>query len=77
MIFPDANLRIFLDADEQTRAMRRAKEGITDSVGLRDAMDKARKTAPLVCPEGAVRIDTSHMTKEGVVYATLSLILES
>lgn len=77
VIFPDANLRIFLDADEQTRAMRRAKEGITDSVGLRDAMDKARKTAPLVCPEGAVRIDTSHMTKEGVVLATLSLILES
>ena len=77
VIFPDANVRIFLDADEQTRAARRAKEGISDSVGLRDAIDKSRKTAPLRCPESAVRIDTSHMTKEEVVKLTLSYILES
>lgn len=77
VIFPDAGVKIFLDADEATRAARRAKEGISDSITKRDAMDRSRKTAPLVCAEGAVRIDTSHMTKEEVVAKTLSLILES
>ena len=59
------------------RAARRAREGIADSIGLRDAMDRSRKTAPLRCPESAERIDTSNMTKEEVVRLTLSLILES
>ena len=77
VIFPDADARIFLDADEQTRAARRAKEGISDSIKKRDRLDKTRKTAPLVCPEGAELIDTSNMTKEEVVEKTLSLILES
>ena len=77
VIFPDADVKIFLDADEATRAGRRAKEGISDSITKRDAMDRSRKTAPLVCAEGAVKIDTSHMTKEEVVAKTLSLILES
>ena len=39
---------------------------ISDSIKKRDELDKNRKTAPLVCPEGAVRIDTSNMTKEEV-----------
>lgn len=77
VIFPDADARIFLDADEQTRAARRAKEGITDSVKKRDDLDKSRKTAPLVCPNGATLIDTSKMSKSEVVEKTLSVILES
>ena len=74
VIFPDADVRIFLDADEQTRAQRRAKEGISDSISARDRMDRSRKTAPLVCPEGAVRIDTSNMTKEDVISRTAAEI---
>ncbi len=77
VIFPDASVRIFLDADEATRAARRAKEGIADSIAKRDNLDKNRKTAPLRCPEGAELIDTSNMTKDEVVQKTLSLILES
>lgn len=77
VIFPDANARIFLDADEETRAARRAAEGITDSIKKRDALDRNRKVAPLVCPEGAVRIDTSHLTKDEVVAAALLCILDS
>jgi len=77
VIFPDADVRIFLDADEQTRAARRANEGISDSIKKRDALDKSRKTAPLLCPEGAELIDTSHMSKDDVILKTLSLILES
>ena len=77
VIFPDADTRIFLDADEATRAARRAKEGISDSIKKRDELDRTRKTAPLVCPDGAELIDTSNMTKSEVVRKTLSIILES
>jgi len=77
VIFPDADARIFLDADEQTRAARRAKEGIADSIKKRDELDKNRKTAPLKCPEGADQIDTSKMSKDEVVEKTLSIILQS
>ena len=37
VIFPDADFRFFLEADEATRAARRAKEGQTDSIADRDA----------------------------------------
>ncbi|MEM8867027.1 MAG: (d)CMP kinase [Verrucomicrobiota bacterium] len=67
VIFPDANFRFFLHADEATRAARRAKEGQTDSIAARDKMDTTRKTAPMVCPEGATRVDTGPLTLEEVV----------
>lgn len=77
VIFPDACARIFLDADEQTRQARRAKEGITDSIKKRDALDKARKVAPLVCPEGASLIDTSNMGKDEVIAKAICIIVNS
>lgn len=67
VIFPDADFRFFLHADEATRAARRANEGQTDSIAARDKMDKTRKTAPLVCPEGATQIDTAPFTLEEVI----------
>jgi len=77
IIFPDANVRIFLDADAQTREMRRSKQGISDSIAKRDNLDLTRKVAPLVCPEGAVLIDTSHLTIEEVINKTIALIVEA
>jgi cytidylate kinase len=59
IIFPDAELRIFLEADPATRAQRRADEGQVDSVSARDALDTTRKNAPLVCPAGALKLDTA------------------
>ncbi|WP_309382359.1 (d)CMP kinase [Cerasicoccus frondis] len=67
VIFPDATLRIFLEADAATRSQRRAAEGQTDSIEARDKIDSSRKTAPLTCPEGAERIDNSNLTLEEVV----------
>lgn len=67
VIFPDADHRFFLEADEATRTERRAKEGQTDSIADRDKMDSSRKTAPLLCPEGATRVDTGPRTLEEVV----------
>jgi cytidylate kinase len=67
VIFPNADFRFFLHADAETRAARRAKEGITDSITQRDKIDSSRKNAPLVCPEGAIKIDTGPHSLEGVV----------
>jgi 3-phosphoshikimate 1-carboxyvinyltransferase len=67
VIFPDAELKIFLEADEATRAKRRAGQGQSDAVAERDKLDSTRKTAPLVCPEGAVRLDNSSLSLEEVI----------
>lgn len=77
VIFPNAAIKIFLDADEETRRKRRANEGISDSISKRDELDKNRKTAPLVRPEGSILIDTSNMSKEEVIAKTLALIAEA
>jgi len=67
VIFPTAPFRFFLFADEATRAARRAKEGQTDSITARDKIDSSRKTAPLICPEGAIQINTGPHTLEEVI----------
>ncbi|MFP4165747.1 MAG: (d)CMP kinase [Opitutales bacterium] len=67
VIFPDADFRFFLFADEATRRARRLQEGQTDSIAERDESDSGRKHAPLVCPEGAIRIDTAPLPLQEVV----------
>ena len=74
VIFPDAEHRFFLFADEATRSARRAKEGQTDSIAARDKMDTSRKTAPLVCPEGATKVNTGPRTLEEVIEHILDQI---
>lgn len=74
VIFPDADLRLFLEADPATRAARRAAEGQSDAVAERDAIDASRKQAPLKCPEGATRIDSSELTLEQVAERVGALI---
>lgn len=67
VIFPDANVKLFLDASPEARASRRAKEGIVDSMEKRDRIDSTRKTAPLKRPEGSILIDSSEMSLEEVI----------
>ncbi|WP_414660361.1 (d)CMP kinase [Horticoccus sp. 23ND18S-11] len=67
VIFPDANFRFFLHADQNERARRRASEGQQDSIAERDRLDSSRKTSPLACPPGATSIDTTHQTLVEVV----------
>lgn len=74
VIFPDADHRFFLHADAATRAARRANEGLSDSITQRDQLDRTRKAAPLVCPEGATQIDTGPLPLEGVVQQIRALI---
>ena len=67
VIFPEAQHRFYLHADAQTRALRRKKQGQTDAIQQRDAIDASRKEAPLKCPEGATVIDTSQYSLEKVI----------
>lgn len=67
VIFPDAHYRFFLHADPVERARRRAAEGQTDSIAERDRLDTTRKSAPLSIPEGAIDIDSTHLTLAQVV----------
>ena len=73
VIFPDATFRFYLHADEETRALRRKKQGQDDSIRQRDAIDTNRKEAPLKCPQGASVVDTAQYDLPGVI----QLLLES
>ncbi|NBV53115.1 MAG: 3-phosphoshikimate 1-carboxyvinyltransferase [Verrucomicrobia bacterium] len=74
VVLPDAEVRIFLEADPDARAQRRAAEGQSDQVTQRDRLDATRKTAPLICPQGAHRLDNTHKTLQEVVSEISDLI---
>jgi len=74
VVLPDAEVRIFLEADADARTMRRAAEGLADQVAQRDHLDATRKTAPMICPSGAHRLDNTHKSLEEVVAEVGELI---
>lgn len=76
VIFPRADFRFFLQADPEARIARRAAQGQADSIRKRDQLDSQRKASPLVCPDGARLIDSTHLTLDEVV-ARMSGIIES
>jgi cytidylate kinase len=50
-------------------------EGATRSeIERRDARDAGRRAAPLVCPAGAIELDSTALTAEGVVDAMLQAV---
>jgi CMP/dCMP kinase len=78
VVFPDAQLKIYLDADPQERARRRAAQlrsrgeivdvnEILDSILVRDRRDATRSVGPLAVAADARRIDTTRMTEQQVV----------
>lgn len=84
VIFPDAPLKIFLDADVEIRAQRRYKQlnekGISAKISdllsdlvLRDKRDKERLYAPLIPATDAVIIDSSNISIDVVVQNILNL----
>ena len=67
VIFPNATLKVFLEADANTRIARREKEGHTDFINERDTIDATRQLSPLICPNNALKIDTSKLSLDEVV----------
>ena len=73
VVFPKANYKFFLIADEKVRAKRRQKdlirngenqslEKLIDEIRLRDKLDSERENAPLMKAKDAIVIDTSVKT---------------
>lgn len=73
VVFPDALLKVYLTADPDERARRRAGESggahssVRQALEQRDTIDSTRATSPLSVAEGAVVIDTTHLTLPEVV----------
>lgn len=85
VVFPEAQLKIYLDASVEERARRRYNEAaargqqvryedILDSMKRRDQIDSNRLIAPLRAAEDAVIIKTDGMTVQEVVQKVKSLI---
>ncbi|MCS7213766.1 MAG: (d)CMP kinase [Candidatus Calescibacterium sp.] len=73
-VFPEADLKIFLDASPEERAKRKYLEQKEKDINYfiqkikeRDNMDSTREISPLKVPEGAIVIDTTSKTVEEVV----------
>ncbi|MFC1668911.1 (d)CMP kinase [Spirochaetota bacterium] len=87
VVFPDADLKIFLDASVEVRSARRTKEygemgkkvdenGIKKQIIQRDKQDRSRSYGTLVQTDDAEYIDTSNMTKDEVIGKIESLVNE-
>ncbi|HEX6425252.1 MAG TPA: (d)CMP kinase [Acidimicrobiales bacterium] len=74
VVFPDAVLKVYLNARPEVRAERRAAEvadldyeTVAADMARRDALDQGRDTGPLRLAEGAFELDTSDMTVDEIV----------
>src|SRR5580692_1286854 len=80
VVFPDAQVKIFLDADPETRAERRARETgdevsrVAQEIAERDQRDRSRTEAPLTQAPDAEYIDSSKLPPELVEEAILKII---
>ena len=88
VVFPNANVKIYLDASAEERANRRLKqnlengidnisyEEILENIKYRDHNDKTSNIAPLKQAEDAVYVDSSNLTIEQVVDKIIQIINE-
>lgn len=88
VVFPNAALKLFMNASATTRAQRRfdelqAKgdavtyEEVLENVTQRDAQDTSRKDSPLVKAADAIEIDNSNLTREAQFDKIYKLALEA
>jgi cytidylate kinase len=78
VVWPEAEVKFYLDADLETRARRRQADlraqgvdmdlaAVRAEVASRDRQDMGRALAPLVKPEGAVVVDSTALTLDEIV----------
>ena len=77
VVFPDAEYKVYLDADLETRGKRREGQSNNEEtvfdVKKRDYEDKNRLFSPLTIPEGALVIDNSNLSIDD----TIELIIKN
>jgi CMP/dCMP kinase len=80
VVFPEARVKVYLDADPEVRAGRRAKETgaavdhVAREIDERDRRDRSRTEAPLMQAPDAEYLDTSKLTQPEVEEAILKII---
>lgn len=81
-VFPQADVKIFLDADPEVRGARRflqnpavhLKEKAAADLRERDHRDRTRANSPLVPAPDAVIIDSTHLTLDEVIAKVVDVI---
>jgi cytidylate kinase len=87
VVFPRADVKIYLDASEEERARRRANDAahsggqggqaaVAEQIKARDISDSTRKASPLTLAPDAIHIDTTSLSIAEVVARVLSLVRE-
>ena len=86
VVFPDADVKVYLDASAEERARRRAGDpahtggkvgtlaGVQTDLQARDKSDSERPVAPLTLAKDAIYIDTTGMSVEDVVQYVLTVV---
>ena len=80
VVFPEATLKIYLDADPAVRAARRSGEtgvatiDVAEALARRDRLDSTRPTSPLAAAADAIDLDTTELSVEEVVARILALL---
>jgi CMP/dCMP kinase len=81
VVWPQAEVKLYLTADPAARAARRAAESGAGSVEAteadllrRDAIDSGRTAAPLVVPEGALHLDTTPWGLDEVIERVVAIV---
>ena len=88
VVYPEAVVRFFLEADLEERTKRRTKQlqesgkdvhpdVVAEDIQNRDRIDTTRSDGPLICPEGAVVINTSAQSLKEVVETMEHIVNES
>lgn len=87
VVFPDADIKIYLNAATEERAQRRHREllgkgaditleKVLSDMNRRDQRDSDREISPLAIPEHAIVVDTTHLKFDEVVGKILSIVKE-
>jgi cytidylate kinase len=85
VVFPDADIKIYLDASEEERVRRRASDAthtgsqaghtaVAEAIKARDIQDSTRAASPLSMAPDAIRIDTTSMSIIEVVERILAIV---
>lgn len=84
VVWPDAQVKLYLTADAAARAARRTAEQGSGSVSTteadllrRDRIDSSRATAPLVAADGAIHLDTTPYDLEQVIDLVVGIVEET
>ncbi|CAN5736322.1 (d)CMP kinase [soil metagenome] len=80
VVFPDAKVKVYLDAHPKVRARRRSRElgaeaqVVAKALHARDRVDSSRAVSPLVAASDAVLIDTTDLSIDQVVTEVMDLV---